>query len=126
MIEEETKKILIVQSSGVREPKRTYAPLYIALAGAAMEMEVKVWFTMEGVSLLRKGAAEKIELSPGSGVTLKTWLNRALEAGVQLLACTQAMEGEGLAVDDLVDGCGMTGAAGMIELSFEADRVFFF
>lgn len=126
MPEEEPKKLLILQTSGIREPRRTYAPLYIATAAAAMDMDVSIWFTMEGVSQLRKGAAEQIELVPGSGVTLKTWLDRARDAGVKFLSCAQAMEGDGLTMNDLVEGCEMAGAAGIIDMSFEADQVMYF
>ncbi|MHB8859510.1 MAG: DsrE family protein [Thermoleophilia bacterium] len=126
MPEEEKKKLLILQTSGIREPRRTYAPLYIATTAAAMDLDVTVWFTMEGVSQLKKGAAEKIELVPGTGVTLQTWLDRARKAGVKFLSCAQAMEAEDLTVEDLVEGCEMAGAAGIIELSFEADQVMYF
>ncbi|MCL4473453.1 MAG: DsrE family protein [Actinobacteria bacterium] len=126
MPEEEKKKLLILQTSGIREPRRTYAPLYIATTAAVMDLDVTIWFTMEGVSQLKKGAAEKIELVPGTGVTLQTWLDRARKAGVKFMSCAQAMEAEGLTVEDLVEGCEMAGAAGIIELSFEADQVMYF
>jgi len=126
MTEEKPKKLLILQTSGVREPRRTYAPLYIATTAAAMDMDVTIWFTMEGVSLLRQGAAEKIELVEGSGVTLKTWLDRAQKAGVKFLSCAQAMEGESLHKDELIEGCELAGAAGIIDMSFEADQVMYF
>ncbi len=123
---ESQKKILIIQTSGVREPRRTYAPLYLATTAAAMDMEVTVWFTMEGVSLLRRGAAEAIELVEGSGVTLRTWMDRAQKAGVKFLSCAQAMEGERLTTDDLIENCEIAGAAGIIDLSFEVDQVMYF
>ena len=126
MTDEEKKKLLILQTSGIREPRRTYAPLYIATTAATMDLDVTIWFTMEGVSQLRKGAAEKIELVPGTGVTLKTWLDRARKAGVRFLSCAQAMEAEDLTLEDLVEGCEMAGAAGIIEMSFEADQVMYF
>ena len=94
MADERQKKILIFQTSGLREPRRTYAPLYLATTAAAMDMDVTIWFTMEGVSQLRKGAAESVELVPGSGVTLQTWLDRAQKSGVKFLSCAQAMEGD--------------------------------
>ena len=126
MPEEEPKKILILQTSGVREPRRTYAPIYMAVAAAAMDMDVTIWFTMEGVTLLKKGVAEGIELVEGSGVTLKTWLDRAREAGVKFYVCAQALEGEQLTMEELNDGCDLAGAAGIIDMSLAADQVFFF
>ncbi len=126
MNDTEGKKLLILQTSGLREPRRTYAPLFIANSAAAMDMEVTIWFTMEGVDQLKRGEAEKVELVPGSGVTLKTWLDRAREAGVEFLVCAQAMEAEGLTIDDLIEGCRVAGAAGIIDLSFEVDQVMYF
>ena len=116
---EETKSFLILQTSGLREPKRTYAPLYIATAAAAMDMDVSIWFTMEGVSQLKKGEAEKIELVAGSGITLKTWLDRARDAGVGFLVCAQAMEAERLGMDDIIDGCEMAGATAILDMTLE-------
>jgi predicted peroxiredoxin len=122
----EGKTILILQTSGLREPKRTYAPLYLAATAAAMDMNAYIWFTMEGVSQLKRGAAENIELVPGSGVTLKTWLDRAQKAGVKFLVCAQALEAEGLTMDDLIDGCEMRGASSIIDMCFEVDKVMYF
>ncbi|MHB1413222.1 MAG: DsrE family protein [Thermoleophilia bacterium] len=118
--------ILILQTSGLREPRRTYAPLYIATTAAAMDMDAHVWFMMEGVTQLKKGAAEQVELVPGSGVTLKDWLDRAREAGVSFYACAQAMEAEELTLDDIVDGCHLRGAASLIDLIMEVDKVMYF
>ncbi len=52
------------------------------MAAAAMEMEVMVWFTMDGTNQLKKGAAEKVKLDPTSDVTLKlkTMLEQAMDA----------------------------------------------
>lgn len=125
-MEEETKSFLILQTSGLREPKRTYAPLYIATTAAIMDMDVTIWFTMEGVTQLKRGEAEKVELVQGSGVTLKTWLDRAREAGVNFMVCAQAMQAEELQLDDLVEGCEIVGAASIIDLSLEADEVMYF
>ncbi len=120
------QSILIMQTSGLREPKRTYAPLYLATTAAAMDMKVYLWFTMEGVTQLTRGAGDAIELVPGSGVTLATWLHRARKSGVNFLVCAQALEAEGLGIDDLIDGCEMRGAAAIIDLTLEVDRVMYF
>ncbi len=125
-MEDDTQSFLILQTSGLREPKRTYAPLYIATTAAVMEMDVALWFTMEGVSQLKKGEAEKVELVTGSGVTLRTWLDRAMDAGVRFMVCAQAMEAEGLTMDDIIDGCEMVGAAAIVEMTIEADQVMYF
>src|SRR3972149_11441026 len=79
------KRLLIFQTHGVGEPRRTYTPVFFGLTAAAMGMEVAIWFSMDGVTQLRKGAAEQVELEPGTGGTLKTWLDQARGAGGELL-----------------------------------------
>ncbi len=122
----EGKSILIIQSSGLREPSRTYAPLYLAVSAAAMDMKASVWFMMEGVTLLKKGAAENVELVSGSGVTLKTWLDRALKAEVKFFVCAQAMESENLSLEEIIDGCELRGAASLIDMIMSIDKVLYF
>lgn len=122
----EGKRILILQTSGVDTPKRTYAPLFFAVTARAMDLDVVIWFTMAGVTQVKRGEAEKIELVKGSGTTLKTWLDRCVEEGVKLYACHQAMEVEGMKKEDLIEGCEMIGAASIIDMIFDTDRVMYF
>ncbi|RJQ46508.1 MAG: hypothetical protein C4534_02580 [Gaiellales bacterium] len=120
------KSILILQTSGLREPKRTYAPLYLATSAAYMDIDVEIWFTMEGVTLLRAGAAQQVELVPGSGITLKTWFDRAREAGVRFTVCAQALEAEDFSLDDIEEECEVAGAASIVDRMFQVDRVMYF
>ncbi len=122
----EGKKILVIQTHGVDTPTRTYSPVYYAIAAAAMEMDVMIWFTMNGTNQLRKGEAEKIELKPGSGVTLKTLLDQALDAGVKLSVCQQSMDLWNMKPEDLIDGVKILGATSIIDLALEADHVMYF
>ncbi|HFB67750.1 MAG TPA: sulfur reduction protein DsrE [Calditrichae bacterium] len=122
----EGKKILVIQTHGVDTPTRTYSPVYYAIAAAAMEMDVMIWFTMNGTNQLRKGEAEKIELKPGSGVTLKTLLDQALDAGVKLSVCQQSMDLWDMKPEDLIDGVKILGATSIIDLALDADHVMYF
>ena len=122
----EGKKILVIQTHGVEPPRRTYSPLFYAMAAAAMEMEVLVWFTMDGTSQLKKGAAEKVQLDPTSDVTLKTMLEQALEAEVQLRVCQQSMALFDMTKDDLIDGVEILGATSILDLALGADHVMYF
>jgi len=126
MSDEDEDTLLIFQTSGIDTPKRTYAPLFFATTAAAMDIETTMWFTMGGVTQLKKGNAEKVELVEGSGVTLKTWLDRALEAGVRICACHQALEVENWTREDLIDGVEIIGAASVIDMCFEAGHVMYF
>ena len=122
----EGKKILVIQTHGIETPRRTYSPLFYAMAAAAMEMEVMVWFTMDGTSQLRKGAAEKISLDPTSDVTLKTMLEQTMEAEVELRVCQQSMALFDMTKDDLIDGVEILGATSVIDLTLRSDHVMYF
>jgi predicted peroxiredoxin len=74
VIDGEGKKILVIQTHGVETPRRTYSPLFYAMAAAAMEMDVMIWFTMDGTNQLQKGESEKVKLDPTSDVLVKNIL----------------------------------------------------
>ena len=122
----EGKKILVIQTHGVETPRRTYSPLFYAMAAAAMEMEVMVWFTMDGTNQLKKGAAEKVSLVPSSGVTLKTMLEQAMDSEVKLSVCQQSMTLWDMGEDDLIDGVEILGATSIIDLALGADHTMYF
>lgn len=122
----EGKRILVIQTHGIETPRRTYSPLYYAMAATAMEMEAMVWFTMDGTSQLKKGAAEKIKLDPKSDVTLKTMLEQAQEAEVQLAVCQQSMALFDMTKDDLIPGVKILGATSIIDLALQYDHVMYF
>jgi predicted peroxiredoxin len=126
MIEGEGKKILVIQTHGVDTPRRTYSPLFYAMAAAARGMEVMVWFTMDGTNQLKKGAAEKVKLDPTSDVTLKTMLEQTLELEVKLRVCQQSMALWNMKQEDLIPGVEILGATSIIELALGADHVMYY
>lgn len=122
----EGKKILVIQTHGVETPRRTYSPIFYAMAAAAMEMDVIMWFTMDGTSQLKKGAAEKVQLDATSDVTLKTMLEQGMESEVKMRVCQQSMALFDMTRDDLIDGVEILGATSIIDLSLNADHVMYF
>ena len=122
----EGKKILVIQTNGVETPTRTYSPLFYAMAAAAMEIEVMVWFTMNGTNQLKKGEAEKVQLVKDSNVNLKTMLDMAMDSEVELRVCQQSLELWDMKVEDLIDGVEIMGATSIIELSLTYDHVMYF
>ncbi|TNE55291.1 MAG: sulfur reduction protein DsrE [Bacteroidetes bacterium] len=126
MEDHEGKKILVIQTHGVDTPTRTYSPLYYAVAAAAMDMEVMVWFTMNGTNQLKKGEAEKVSLVPESGVTLKSMLEMAMDNEVQLRVCQQSLTLWDMTPEDLIDGVEILGATSIIDLALEYDHVMYF
>lgn len=122
----EGKKILVIQTHGVATPTRTYSPLFYAMAAAAMEIEVMVWFTMDGTNQLKKGEAEKIQLVKDSNVNLKTMLEMAMDSEVELRVCQQSLELWDMTPDDLIDGVEILGATSIIDLALNYDHVMYF
>ncbi len=126
MIDPEGKSILVIQTHGIETPRRTYSPLFYAMAAAAMEMEALVWFTMDGTNQLKKGEAEKVQLDTTSDVTLKTMLEQAQDAEVKLRVCQQSLALWDMTPDDLIDGVEILGATSIISLALEFDHVMYF
>ena len=126
MADHEGKRILVIQTHGVETPTRTYSPLFYAVAAAAMEMDVMVWFTMNGTNQLKKGEAEKVQLDPTSDVTLKTMLQMAMDNDVKLRVCQQSLTLWNMTPADLIDGVSILGATSIIDLALEADHVMYF
>ncbi|MDH5381903.1 MAG: DsrE family protein [Cyclobacteriaceae bacterium] len=122
----EGKRILVIQTHGIETPTRTYSPVFYAMAAAAMEIEVMLWFTMNGTNQLRKGEAEKIQLDPTSNVNLKTMLNMAMDSDVQLRVCQQSLELWDMKPEDLIDGVEILGATSIIDLALNYDHVMYF
>jgi len=126
MEDHEGKKILVIQTHGVDTPTRTYSPLFYAMAAAAMEMEVMVWFTMNGTNQLKKGEAEKVQLVKESNVNLKTMLQMTMDSEVELRVCQQSLELWNMKPEDLIDGVEILGATSIIDLALSYDHVMYF
>lgn len=118
------KKILYVQTSGVDTPERLYAPFILATTARAMDLDAAIYFLIKGVTVVRKGAAEKIRL--GNFPSVKEVMDQALKAGVNLYACTQSCDLIGMPKGDLVEGVKVAGAATVNDLVLEADGVLYF
>jgi len=118
------KKILYVQTSGVDTPERLYAPFILATTARAMDLDASIYFLIKGVTVVKRGAAEKIRL--GNFPSVREVMDQALKAGVSLYACTQSCDLIGMSKGDLVEGVKVAGAATVNDLVLEADGVLYF
>ncbi|MGB9959723.1 MAG: DsrE family protein [Candidatus Bathyarchaeales archaeon] len=84
----EKKKILYIQTNGVDVPERTYAPFILATTAAMMNMEATIYFLIKGVTVVKKGEAEKIKID--GFPSLKDVMDQAVKAGVRLMVCEQS------------------------------------
>ena len=98
--DEDIKHILYVQTHGNATPERSATPFFLATAGAAMDNEVAIYFTMNGPQLLAKGAPETIVVpkAGGGGKELRYFIDQALDMGVRLLVCQPSLDLHGFTV----------------------------
>ena len=83
MAQKKRKHLLYVQTSGVNTPKRLYSPFVLAMTAKAMDMDATVYFLGEGITLMKKGEAEKIK--EGSFPTVKEIMDQAAKAVEMML-----------------------------------------
>jgi len=120
----EKKRILYVQTSGVDTPERTYAPFVLATTAAIMNIDTTIYFLVKGVTVVKKGEAEKIKL--GSFPSLKEVMDQATKAGVKLLVCEQSTQLLGLSRGDFIPEAEVVGAATLNDLVLDADAILCF
>jgi len=120
----EKKKILYVQTSGIDAPERLYAPFILAMTAQAMDLDASIYFLIKGITVLKKGAAERIKIS--NFPTLKEIMDQAIKAGVKMYACAQSCDLLNMPKGDLIAGVTVAGAATVNDLVLEADGVLYF
>jgi len=118
------KKILYVQTSGTDTPERTYAPFILATTAAMMNVDATIYFVIKGITLVKKGEAEKIKL--GSFPSLKEVMDQAVKAGVKFSVCEQSCMLMGIPRGDFTKEAQVVGAATLNDLALNADAVLCF
>ncbi len=118
------EKIIYIQTSGMENPERLYAPFILATTAAAMEVEAAIIFLIKGVMVVKKGEAEKVKL--GDFPSLKEVMDQALASGVKLFVCEQSTQLLGIPRGDFIPGAEIVGAATLNDLALDADAVLSF
>ncbi|MEM2514273.1 MAG: DsrE family protein [Candidatus Bathyarchaeia archaeon] len=120
----ERKKILYIQTSGVDSPERTYASFILATTAAMMNMDATIYFLIKGVTVVKKGEAEKIKID--GFPTLKEVMDQAVKAGVKLMVCEQSCMLLGIPRGEFAPEAKIVGAATLNDLAVNADAVLCF
>ncbi len=120
----EKPRLLYVQTSGVDTPERTYAPFILATTAVAMDIDATIYFLIKGITVLKKGEAEKIKI--GNFPSLKEVMDQAVKAGVKILVCDQSCQLMGLEKGDFIPKAKIVGAATLNDLILESDGVLYF
>jgi predicted peroxiredoxin len=120
--------ILYVHTGGVLQPERSATPIYLATTAAAMDVEVGIYFTVNGPTLLKKGVAETLIVPKhdGQGAPLRRFIDQALDMGVKFYVCQPSLDLHGLTQEDLIDDVKMIGGAAFNDMALEADQVICF
>jgi len=118
------KKILYVQTSGVDTPKRLYSPFVLGMTAEAMDIDATIYFLGSGITVIKKGEAEKIK--EGNFPTLKEIMDQAVAAGVKFLVCEQSTQLLNLDRGDFVEEAKVVGAATLNDLVLDADATMWF
>ncbi len=119
-----SKKILYIQTSGVDMPERLYAPFVLSATALAMGLDATIYFVIKGVTVVKKGEAEKIKL--GSFPTLRQVMDQAIKAGVKLAVCEQSCMLLDIARGEFIPEAKVVGAATLNDLALDADAVLCF
>jgi predicted peroxiredoxin len=118
------KKILYIQTSGIDTPERTYSPFVLATTAAMMNIDATVYFIIKGITIVKKGEAERIKL--GSFPSLKEVINQAVKAGVKLRVCEQSCQLLEVPRGEFIPEAKVVGAATLNDLVLDADAVLCF
>lgn len=118
-------KVMILMTSGPDTPRRCATPFFFASLAAAMEYEVVMFFTIDGTLLLKKGLAETVVPKAG-GKPVSDFIQDAIDADVEFLACSASTELHDLTPEDLIDGVRMVGGASMWQIAEDCQTVLTF
>ena len=116
------KFILYVQTTDA--PERQYSPLVLAQTAVAMGLKARVYYLGMGIKIVRPGAAEAIKV--GSFPTVREMLDKAMEMGVEVLACEASRQMLGWERVELITGVKVVGAGTLNDLALDADATMWF
>ena len=118
------KNILYVQTSGVDTPKRLYSPFVLGMTAKAMDIDATIYFLGLGITVVKKGEAEKVK--EGNFPTVKEIMDQAAAAGVKFLVCEQSTQLLNLDRGDFIEEAKVVGAATLNDLVLDADATMWF
>jgi len=125
-----TKRVAIIASSGGIES--AYKVMNIAMAAAATDAEVTIFFTFEGLGIIHKDVANMLSFAAGNEhyeegfkksniPPISQMLEMAQESGVKLIACQMTMDVTGLEKEHFIDGVEIGGAVAFLDVAYDAD-----
>jgi len=125
-----SEKVAIIASNGGLFD--AYKVFNIATAAAAMDQEVAIFFTFEGLHLIHKEANHQLPMPEGKEhfaegfakanvPSIPNMVAMAIELGVKLIGCQMTMDVMGLEKEVFVDGVEVGGAVTFLQFAKDAD-----
>jgi predicted peroxiredoxin len=111
---ETTDNTIVFLSRGIDDERATVA-WTLANAGVANGQAVTVFAVSSGVDLLRKGAADVVQMNPHDP-SMKELVNKFMANGGTVWACPPCSSLRGYTEDDFIDGVAITGAGPVYDL----------
>lgn len=102
---------ILLWASEPEAPHRLVTPFFHAAAAAAMEVPVEIYFTARSVQLLVPGVAAALRASAFHDKTVLDAMREAVAHGAVLLACTDALQAQGVDGQRLIPECRARGGA---------------
>jgi predicted peroxiredoxin len=116
------QNILYVQTSNL--PERQYSPLVLAQSAKAMGLDAAVYYLGMGLTVLKPGAAEAMQL--GSFPSVAEMLKKTMDMGITVYVCEASKQMLGWETVELIDGVKIVGAATLNDLALDADTTMWF
>jgi hypothetical protein len=123
-LDNDEQSVVFVMTSGPSTPQRCATPFYLGAMLASMDVEVRIFFTMEGVRLMQRGVPESLAAMEG-GKKIIEFIKDAKRAGVTLHVCRPALPGYSMEEsEDLIEHVdAVSRASELADLILSSDKV---
>jgi predicted peroxiredoxin len=105
------------------DPGRAYSAFVLALGAVAMGAKCKIYCTMGGLDIIKKGGAAKIQMV--GAPPLEKYLKDAIESGVKVTACApskEMLQQMGITRENIVEGVGFEDVIGFLNEALPATK----
>ncbi|RDE11365.1 MAG: sulfur reduction protein DsrE [Candidatus Thorarchaeota archaeon] len=117
--------LYIIAQWGPEAAERCYGPFVTGTTAQTLDVNVTIFLMMDGVMLMKKGAAEKVK-APGFP-PLPELITTFLEAGGKIQVCSNSVQFRGIKKEELRDSrIEIAGAATMVDDVLKHDRTIVF
>lgn len=112
---------VVVCSSGFDDPKRVRSALMFAMLAASTFQRTVLYCVQDAVELMVRSAKAMREQGAAEGPTIEQRLNEAMQMGVEVQCCSQAMVNRDIKSEDLIEGADQVGGMSLIDLASRAN-----